>query len=106
MSWLFYRLGISLPHIVAGANLNMPVIGAWLQKCGAFFIRRSFGDDELYPVVVQEYICQLLAEGMNLECFIEGTRSRTGKLLTPKLGVLKYVLEVSSPFIASRTQSN
>lgn len=66
-----------------------------LAKCGAFFIRRSFGDDELYPVVVQEYISQLLAEGMNLECFIEGTRSRTGKLLTPKLGVLKYVLEVS-----------
>lgn len=116
MSWLFYRLGLSLPHIVAGANLNMPVVGSWLQKvssfrspllniklivfvfrekCGAFFIRRSFGDDELYPVVVKEYIEELLAEGMNIECFIEGTRSRTGKLLMPKLGILKYIVEVS-----------
>jgi glycerol-3-phosphate O-acyltransferase len=53
VSWLSYRLGLSLPHIVAGANLNMPVVGGWLQNCGAFFIRRSFGDDALYPVVVK-----------------------------------------------------
>ncbi|KAL8292445.1 hypothetical protein RQP46_001057 [Phenoliferia psychrophenolica] len=93
VSWLFYRLGISLPHIVAGDNLNMPVVGTWLQKCGAFYIRRSFGDDALYPVVVKEYIEQLIENGKNIECFIEGSRSRTGKLLPPKLGILKYVLE-------------
>ncbi|KAM0789523.1 hypothetical protein ACM66B_000338 [Microbotryomycetes sp. NB124-2] len=93
ISWLFFRCGLSLPHIVAGSNLNMPVVGPMLQKCGAFFIRRSFGDDPLYPIVVKEYVEQLLENGMNLECFIEGGRSRTGKLLPPKLGILKYVVD-------------
>lgn len=93
LSWLCYRLGLSLPHIVAGENLNLPILGGWLQKCGAFFIRRSFGDDPLYPVVVKEYIEQLLEKGMNVECFIEGGRSRTGKLMPPKLGIIKYVVE-------------
>ena len=71
----------------------MPVVGSWLQKCGAFYIRRSFGDDALYPVMVKEYIHDMLETGKNIECFTEGTRSRTGKLLPPKLGILKYVLE-------------
>ncbi|GAA5851497.1 hypothetical protein JCM8547_001112 [Rhodosporidiobolus lusitaniae] len=93
ISWLFFRLGLSLPHIVAGENLNLPVVGPALQKCGAFFIRRSFGDDPLYSTVVKEYVEGLLEAGMNIECFIEGSRSRTGKLLPPKLGILKYVLE-------------
>ncbi|GAA6004275.1 lysophospholipid acyltransferase family protein [Rhodotorula paludigena] len=93
ISWLFFRLGLALPHIVAGENLNLPVVGPMLAKCGAFFIRRSFGDDPLYSTVVKEYIEQLLEHGKNIECFIEGSRSRTGKLLPPKLGILKYVLE-------------
>ncbi|SCV69844.1 BQ2448_1238 [Microbotryum intermedium] len=98
ISWLFYRCGLSLPHIVAGENLNMPVVGPMLQKCGAFYIRRSFGDDALYPVVIKEYIEHLMENGMNMEwmrrhSFIEGSRSRTGKLLPPKLGILKYVVE-------------
>ncbi|GAA5915410.1 hypothetical protein JCM6882_001416 [Rhodosporidiobolus microsporus] len=93
ISWLFFRLGLSLPHIVAGENLNLPILGSWLAKCGAFFIRRSFGDDPVYSKVVKEYIEQLLENGKNIECFIEGSRSRTGKLLPPKLGILKYVLE-------------
>ncbi|GAA5871230.1 hypothetical protein JCM16303_000687 [Sporobolomyces ruberrimus] len=89
ISWLFFRLGLSLPHIVAGENLNMPVVGPALAKCGAFFIRRSFGNDPIYNTVVKDYIEQLLIGGKN----IEGSRSRTGKLLPAKLGVLKYVLE-------------
>ncbi|GAA5925860.1 hypothetical protein JCM10213_007305 [Rhodosporidiobolus nylandii] len=93
ISWLFFRLGLSLPHIVAGENLNMPIVGPMLAKCGAFFIRRTFGDDPLHSTVVKEYIEQLLENGKNIECFIEGSRSRTGKLLPPKLGILKYVLE-------------
>ncbi|GAA5830872.1 hypothetical protein JCM3766R1_003456 [Sporobolomyces carnicolor] len=93
ISWLFFRLGLSLPHIVAGENLNMPVLGPMLAKCGAFFIRRSFGNDPIYNTVVKDYIEQLLIGGKNIECFIEGSRSRTGKLLPAKLGVLKYVLE-------------
>ncbi|GAA6042860.1 hypothetical protein JCM8097_007194 [Rhodosporidiobolus ruineniae] len=93
ISWLFFRLGLSLPHIVAGENLNMPVVGSALAKGGAFFIRRTFGDDPIYNATVKEYIEQLLENGKNIECFIEGSRSRTGKLLPPKLGVLKYVVE-------------
>ncbi|GAA5938602.1 hypothetical protein JCM1841_003045 [Sporobolomyces salmonicolor] len=93
ISWLFFRLGLSLPHIVAGENLNMPIVGPTLAKCGAFFIRRTFGPDPLYNVVVKDYIEQLLANGKNIECFIEGSRSRTGKLLPPKLGILKYVCD-------------
>ncbi|GAA5865182.1 hypothetical protein JCM1840_003935 [Sporobolomyces johnsonii] len=93
ISWLFFRLGLSLPHIVAGENLNMPIVGPTLAKCGAFFIRRTFGPDPLYSTVVKDYIEQLLANGKNIECFIEGSRSRTGKLLPPKLGILKYVCD-------------
>ena len=57
------------------------------------WIRRSFGDDPLYHTVVQTYIDVILQEGYNFECFIEGGRSRTGKLLSPKLGILSFILE-------------
>ncbi|KDN41525.1 acyltransferase-domain-containing protein [Tilletiaria anomala UBC 951] len=93
VSWLMFRLGIALPHIVAGENLDIPVVGQILRRGGAFFIRRQFKGDELYPIVIREYIEQLLAAGKNIECFIEGTRSRTGKLLPPKLGILKYIVD-------------
>lgn len=88
-----YRLGLSLPTVVAGDNLNFPVVGSFLQNAGAFWIRRSFGDDTLYTTLVQTYIDTLLQGGYNLECFIEGGRSRTGKLLPPKFGILSFVLD-------------
>ncbi|KAF2739013.1 acyltransferase-domain-containing protein [Polyplosphaeria fusca] len=88
-----YRLGLALPTVVAGDNLNMPVVGAFLQHAGAMWIRRSFGDDQLYTTLVQAYIDTLLANGFNLECFVEGGRSRTGKLLPPKFGILSYMLD-------------
>ena len=100
VSWLLFRLGIALPHIVAGENLDLPVVGNILRKGGAFFIRRTFQGDQLYPIVIKEYVENLLASGKNMECFIEGTRSRTGKLLPPKLGILKYIVE---GLIAGRT---
>ena len=84
---------MALPHIVAGENLDLPVLGNVLKGGGAFFIRRSFAGDELYPVLIKEYVEQLLINGKNLKCFVEGTRSRTGKLLPPKLGILKYLVE-------------
>lgn len=88
-----YRLGIGLPSIVAGDNLNFPIVGAFLQHAGAFYIRRSFGNDQLYPSIVQSYVDALLKGGFNFECFIEGGRSRTGKLLPPKFGILKFILD-------------
>lgn len=57
------------------------------------WIRRSFGDDVLYSTLVQSYIDTLLQGGFNFECFIEGGRSRTGKLLSPKFGILNFILE-------------
>ncbi|RUS23116.1 hypothetical protein BC937DRAFT_92205 [Endogone sp. FLAS-F59071] len=93
ISYIFFRLGIALPHIAAGDNLDIPVVGGILKGCGAFFIRRVWGDDQMYKAVVDEYIETLLQKGHNIECFIEGTRSRTGKLLTPKFGLLKMILE-------------
>lgn len=88
-----YRLGISLPTVVSGDNLNFPVVGSFLQHAGAMYIRRSFGDDVLYTTLVQAYIDTLLQGGFNFECFIEGGRSRTGKLLSPKFGILSFILD-------------
>ncbi|KAG0157385.1 hypothetical protein PDIDSM_4570 [Penicillium digitatum] len=88
-----YRLGISLPVVVGGDNLNIPLLGAFLQHAGAMWIRRSFGNDPLYNTVVQAYIDTLLQQGFNFQCFIEGGRSRTGKLLSPKFGILSFIMD-------------
>ena len=88
-----YRLGLALPTVVAGDNLNFPLVGSFLQHAGAMWIRRSFGDDELYTTLVQAYMDTLLQNGHNIECFVEGGRSRTGKLLPPKLGILGFFIE-------------
>ena len=88
-----YRLGLTLPVVVAGDNLNIPVLGSFLQHAGAMWIRRSFGEDALYTALVQSYIDTMLQEGFNFECFIEGGRSRTGKLLPPKFGILSFILD-------------
>ncbi|OJD40300.1 acyltransferase [Diplodia corticola] len=88
-----YRLGLALPTVVAGDNLNFPLVGQFLQHAGAFWIRRSFGDDQLYQTVVQSYMDALLTHGYNFECFVEGGRSRTGKLLPPKFGILSFLLD-------------
>jgi len=88
-----YRLGLALPTVVAGDNLNFPIVGSFLQHAGAMYIRRSFGDDVLYTTLVQSYIDTLLQGGFNFECFIEGGRSRTGKLLPPKFGILNFILD-------------
>lgn len=88
-----YRLGLALPTVIAGDNLNFPVIGPFLQHAGAMWIRRSFGDDQLYTTLVQSYMDTLLQNGYNIECFVEGGRSRTGKLLQPKFGILSFLLD-------------
>jgi glycerol-3-phosphate O-acyltransferase len=86
LSYLLYTHGIVPPHIFAGVNLNLPVIGSLLRKGGAFFARRSFRGNALYSAVFREYMAQLVAGGFSIEYFIEGGRSRTGRLLPPKGG--------------------
>jgi glycerol-3-phosphate O-acyltransferase len=88
LSYLLYTHGVVPPHIFAGVNLNLPVIGSLLRKGGAFFARRSFRGNALYSAVFREYMAQLVAGGYSIEYFIEGGRSRTGRLLPPKGGSL------------------
>ncbi|NCF44980.1 MAG: glycerol-3-phosphate 1-O-acyltransferase PlsB [Proteobacteria bacterium] len=93
LSYSLYTQGIMLPIIAAGDNLNMPVLGRLLRQGGAFFMRRSFRDDALYSAVFEEYVYQVLAAGHSVEFFPEGGRSRSGRLLPPKYGLLKLCLE-------------
>jgi glycerol-3-phosphate O-acyltransferase len=93
LSYLLYSRGIVPPHIVAGINLNMPVIGPILRRGGAFFIRRSIKGNALYAAVLGEYVAQLVGEGFSLEYFIEGGRSRTGRLLQPKGGMIVMTIK-------------
>ena len=93
LSYLLYNRGIVPPHIVAGVNLNMPVIGPILRRGGAFFIRRSIRGNALYAAVLSEYVSQLVGEGFSLEYFIEGGRSRTGRLLAPKGGMIVMTIK-------------
>ncbi len=92
---------IMLPHIAAGENLSFWPLGPLFRSSGAFFIRRKFILDRFYTAVVGAYIRRLLQEGYSLEVFIEGGRSRTGKLLRPKLGMLEMSLRAmaASPLI-------
>ncbi|HEY4750375.1 MAG TPA: glycerol-3-phosphate 1-O-acyltransferase PlsB [Steroidobacteraceae bacterium] len=88
LGYAIYVLGYAVPHTAAGVNLNLPVVGRFLRKGGAFFIRRSFGANKLYTVVFMKYLAAIMARGHRLEYFIEGGRSRTGRLLQPKTGML------------------
>ncbi len=94
-AWILYRHKLPMPVIAAGDNLNFLPIGPVLRRAGAFFIRRSFAGDRLYSAVVDAYIRRLLKDGLPLEFFIEGGRSRTGKLLPPKLGLLSIVVDAA-----------
>jgi len=88
MSYQLHVSGVVVPHIAAGVNLNLPVIGPILRRGGAFFLRRSFKGNALYSVVFNEYLAQLIDRGVPIEYFIEGGRSRTGRLLAPRAGML------------------
>ncbi|NNH71652.1 glycerol-3-phosphate 1-O-acyltransferase [Nocardia uniformis] len=78
-------------HVIGGANLSFWPMGPIARRTGTVFIRRSFGDDEVYKAVVEEYFAYLLAKRFNLEWYFEGGRSRTGKLRPPKYGLLNYL---------------
>jgi len=88
MSYQLHVSGVVVPHIAAGVNLNLPVIGPLLRRGGAFFLRRSFRGNALYSVIFNEYVAQLIDRGVPMEYFIEGGRSRTGRLLAPRAGML------------------
>jgi len=99
LGYVTYEAGLHLPHVAAGINLNLPVVGGILRRGGAFFLRRSFKGNRLYAMVFDEYINQILVKGHSMEYFIEGGRSRTGRLLAPKGGMLAMTVNsfVKSP---------
>ena len=82
--------GLPPAHVFGGINMAFGPMGAILRRGGVIFIRRSTGDDPLYKYVLREYVGYLLEKRFNLSWSIEGTRSRTGKQLPPRLGLLSY----------------
>ncbi len=93
LSYIFHLNYMSPPHIAAGINLSFWPLGPLFRGAGAYFIRRSFDDNELYKAVFRSYLAFLIREGYTQEFFIEGGRSRTGKILTPKLGMLSAIVD-------------
>ncbi len=104
LSYLLFEHHIVPPHIAAGINLNLPLVGPILRRGGAFFIRRSFRSNALYSAVFTEYLHQLIRRGTSIEYFIEGGRSRTGRLLPAHVGMLAmtvrgYLRDRSRPVV-------
>lgn len=93
LSYVFYNHSLIPPHIAAGDNLSFWPIGPVFRRAGAFFLRRSFAGDPLYTRIFNAYLVKLLEEGFFIEFFIEGTRSRTGKLNPPKYGMLNMLVD-------------
>jgi glycerol-3-phosphate O-acyltransferase len=93
LSYLLFQHGLMIPHIAAGNNLDQPLLGSVLRRGGAFFMRRSFRDNELYSAVFSEYLYQVYRRGQSVEFFPEGGRTRTGRLLPARVGLLKMTLE-------------
>ncbi|HET57025.1 MAG TPA: hypothetical protein ENN35_01110, partial [Deltaproteobacteria bacterium] len=91
--YIFYYNNIQLPFIAAGNNLNIWPLGHIFRRAGAFFLRRTFAGDALYRLVFEKYLKVLIQEGHPLEFFIEGGRSRTGKMVMPRYGLLSMVIQ-------------
>jgi glycerol-3-phosphate O-acyltransferase len=93
LSHIFYKNNIQMPFVAAGTNLAFFPMGYIFRKSGAFFLRRSFKGNDLYAEVFTKYLKVLLKEGLPLEFFIEGGRSRTGKMVMPKYGILSMIIQ-------------
>ncbi len=92
LTYIFHINHLSPPHIAAGMNLSFWPMGPLFRGAGAYFIRRTFDDNELYKMVFRKYLTFLIREGYTQEFFIEGGRTRTGKMLQPKLGMLAAIV--------------
>ncbi len=93
LSYVFFNNNMPCPLIAAGKNLSFWPLGPIFRGGGAFFLRRTFKGEVLYPKIFAAYIKKVLEEGFHIEFFVEGGRSRTGKLLTPKLGLLSLLMD-------------
>lgn len=93
LTYVIYHQGYVPPHIAAGINLSFWPAGPIFRRCGAFFLRRSFKGNKLYSSVFREYLSQLFIKGYAVKFYTEGGRSRTGRLLPPKTGMLAMTLQ-------------
>jgi glycerol-3-phosphate O-acyltransferase len=93
LSYVFYKHNIQMPFVAAGTNLSFWPLGYLFRKSGAFFIRRTFKGNRLYGEVFAKYLEVILKEGLPLEFFIEGGRSRSGKMVMPKFGLLSMLIQ-------------
>ena len=95
LSWILFWDDLIVPHVVAGINLAIWPVHYFLRACGGFFIRRSFSGENIHAKVFSRYLRELLLHGYTVEFFIEGGRTRSGKLMAPRLGVLEMVLDAA-----------
>jgi glycerol-3-phosphate O-acyltransferase len=93
LSYILFRNNLYTPFIAAGANLSFWPLGPIFRRCGAFFIRRTFKGARFYTEVFSLYIKTMVQLGYNIEFFIEGGRSRTGKMILPKMGLLVILIQ-------------
>lgn len=93
LTYVLYENGLPPNHAAGGINMNFFPIGPFLRRHGLFFIRRSFKDNEAYKFTLKRYLDYLLEKRFPLEWYIEGGRSRVGKLRAPKYGLLSYVVD-------------
>ena len=93
LSYIVYHQDLGMPHVAAGINLNIPIVGGILRRGGAFFLRRTFKGNRLYAAVFSAYLHEILVRGHSIEYFVEGGRSRTGRLLRPKGGMLAMTVQ-------------
>jgi glycerol-3-phosphate O-acyltransferase len=96
MSWVMYDHDLIVPHVVAGMNLVIWPISILLRGGGGFFLKRTFAGDRLFPAVFSRYLRELLLQEYPVEFFVEGGRTRSGRLMRPKLGVLSMVLDAAA----------
>ncbi len=93
LTYVIYHEGMVTPHIAAGINLNFWPVGKIFRRGGAFFLRRSFAGNKLYTAVFREYLELLFNRGYSVKYYPEGGRSRTGRLIPPKTGMLAMTLQ-------------
>ncbi len=93
MSHVLWERGYAVPVVAAGANLSFFPLGPFLRRGGAFFLRRTFKGDKVYAAAFKAYLKKLVHDGIHHEFFPEGGRSRTGKLLQPKLGMFTWLVD-------------
>ena len=95
LSWVFFKHGLIVPHVVAGMNLAIWPLSVILRGAGGFFVKRSFAGERIFPAVFSRYLRELIRHGYPVEFFIEGGRTRSGKLMRPRTGVLGMVMDAA-----------